>query len=76
VWLRLFQAAWFIGFLGSAIVYFLVSTISPPPGRPYVSELFGNEHGGIIDGETPSDVYTPAGSEKANVSPSLKALDV
>ncbi|KAF2400573.1 hypothetical protein EJ06DRAFT_397208 [Trichodelitschia bisporula] len=52
VWIRMFQVSWFIGFLGGGAIYLAVCLISPPPGKPYVSELFGNEHVDVIDGRS------------------------
>lgn len=77
-WLRLFQTAWFVGFLGSSVVYFAVAMISPPPGHPYGSELFGNEHDSIsvIDGQSPSGSNTPNKTGKGGHSPDLKAIQV
>jgi nucleobase:cation symporter-1, NCS1 family len=49
-WLRLFQTSWFIGFLGGALVYFLISLVLPPPGKPYEVVQFGNEGHGTIFG--------------------------
>lgn len=74
VWLRLFQTAWFIGFLGSGLIYFLVASIFPPPGKPYTSELFGNEDEGIINGHTPSGSDTPTDLEKEGYAPNLKGV--
>jgi NCS1 family nucleobase:cation symporter-1 len=71
-YLRLFQTAWFIGFLGSALIYYLVCLISPPPGHPYKIELFGNEHEGVIEGKSPSGANTPTDVEKASIALSLK----
>jgi hypothetical protein len=73
-WLRLFQTAWFIGFLGAALVYYVVALISPPPGNPYDSELFGNEQDGFLEGHSPSGVDTPTDLEKTSISPSFKGL--
>lgn len=77
-WLRLFQTAWFVGFLGSSVVYLVVSIISPPPGHPYDSELFGNERDdlSVIDGQVPSGSYTPDRVGKGDCSPGLKATKV
>ena len=47
-WLRMFQTAWFIGFLRGGLVYFLITKQFPPPGKPYVTELFGNEDDGMV----------------------------
>lgn len=59
-WLDCFQAAWFIGFLGGGLVYLTVCLISPPPGRPYVREAFGNEGHDIINGvASESDLESP-----------------
>ncbi|KAE9967371.1 hypothetical protein EG328_008264 [Venturia inaequalis] len=75
-WLRLFQTAWFVGFLGSSVVYFVISIISPPPGHPYESELFGNEQDGmsVIDGQIPSGSDMPNRPGKEGRSPDLKAV--
>lgn len=70
-WLRIFQAAWFVGFLGGGSVYLIVCLISPPPGKPYITEYFGNEgHGGanVIDGRDGSGYATPD-VEKTQVAP-------
>lgn len=77
-WLRLFQTAWFVGFLGPSVVYFVVSMVSPPPGHPYDSELFGNEHDGIsvIGGQIPSGSETPSRIDKGGCPPGLKAIQV
>lgn len=67
-WLRCFQAAWFIGFLGGGVVYYLICLVSPPPGRPYVREAFGNENGDLIDGidgdgtDIPNDLDSEKGA--------------
>ncbi|KAK3045274.1 hypothetical protein LTS18_014141, partial [Coniosporium uncinatum] len=73
-WLRLFQTAWFIGFLGGGLVYLLLCLVSPPPGKPYQRVPFGNEGGSIIEGYPPSGTDTPTDVEKTNVVPSLKAV--
>lgn len=72
-WLKCFQAAWFIGFLGGGLVYFVVCLISPPPGRPYVRELFGNEYveGVETDG---SGEAMPSDVEKRGLESNFKAL--
>jgi NCS1 family nucleobase:cation symporter-1 len=75
VWLRLFQCAWFIGFLGGGVIYYLICLISPPPGgKPYARELFGNEHGepSIIDGVDSSGTVTPKDVEKSTFVPETK----
>lgn len=38
-WKRAFQVSWIIGFLGGALVYWIICFISPPPGNPYESVL-------------------------------------
>jgi len=73
-WLRLFQTAWFVGFLGGGLVYFLLCLVNPPPGKPYQRVPFGNEGDSIIEGYPPSDTDTPTDVEKASVMPSLKAV--
>ena len=54
-WLKLFQCAWFIGFLGGGLVYYLICLAFPPPGRPFVRESFGNETGEMTDGIKSAD---------------------
>ena len=71
-WLKCFQVAWFIGFLGGGLVYYVICLISPPPGRPYVRELFGNEHREILDGVAETGSDTPSDHEKAVVTSSTK----
>ncbi|KAE9364699.1 hypothetical protein N431DRAFT_550142 [Stipitochalara longipes BDJ] len=73
-WLKCFQAAWFIGFLGGGLVYYLICLISPPPGRPYARERFGNEHNQVIDGvdERGGDIANDP--EKSRVASSLKDI--
>jgi nucleobase:cation symporter-1, NCS1 family len=71
-WLKCFQAAWFIGFLGGGLVYYVICLISPPPGRPYVRELFGNEHNEVIDGMADSGPDTASDPEKSRVAASSK----
>ncbi|KAH6677713.1 permease for cytosine/purines, uracil, thiamine, allantoin-domain-containing protein [Halenospora varia] len=77
-WLKLFQAAWFIGFLGGGLVYYAVCLITPPVGRPYFKEYFGNEHHEVIDGfpESNSGVDTPQDVEKETAVTSLKGAHV
>lgn len=53
------------------MVYYIVCLISPPPGRPYVEELFGNEQT-IIEGTSPSGTETPDDVEKSSVINSPK----
>jgi hypothetical protein len=52
--------------------------VSPPPGKPYVKELFGNEYreGEIVDGvaRDGGGVVTPRDVEKEGVESGLKAL--
>ncbi|KAH9885728.1 permease for cytosine/purines, uracil, thiamine, allantoin-domain-containing protein [Xylariomycetidae sp. FL2044] len=38
-WTRTFQVTWVVGFMGGGLVYYLACLISPPPGKPYVTEL-------------------------------------
>lgn len=66
VWLKLFQAAFFIGFGGGGLCYYVVCLISPPPGRPYAKELFGNEHETVIEGviKINGDFDTPIEAKK------------
>jgi len=71
-WLKCFQAAWFIGFLGGGLVYYAICLISPPPGRPYVRELFGNEHSQVIDGVADSGTDMASDPEKSRIASSLK----
>jgi len=58
-WLRCFQAAWFIGFLGGGLLYYLICLLSPPSGRPYIRESFGNENEDLIDGINGDGTNTP-----------------
>ncbi|KAH7303850.1 permease for cytosine/purines, uracil, thiamine, allantoin-domain-containing protein [Stachybotrys elegans] len=51
-WRRVFQLSWVVGFCGGALVYYLISLISPPPGAPYVSELL---HSDVIEASNGSD---------------------
>jgi hypothetical protein len=53
-------------------VYYVICLISPPPGRPYVRELFGNEHSEVIDGMADSGPDTGSDPEKSGVASSLK----
>jgi nucleobase:cation symporter-1, NCS1 family len=34
-WERCFSVTWIIGFCGGAAVYYVVTLISPPAGKPY-----------------------------------------
>lgn len=73
-WLKCFQAAWFIGFLGGGLVYLVACLVSPPPGKPYVREAFGNEGHEVINGVSDSSSETPHDVEKSVVNPSLKSM--
>jgi hypothetical protein len=53
-------------------VYFLICLITPPPGRPYVRENFGNEGHEVIHGISDHESETPAEVEKSGISGSLK----
>jgi NCS1 family nucleobase:cation symporter-1 len=73
-WLKCFQAAWFIGFLGGGLVYLVITLISPPPGKPYLREPFGNEgNHDVIQGVSDSASEVPADVEKSAINPWLKS---
>lgn len=59
-------------------MYSVICMVSPPPGKPYVKELFGNEYreGEIVDGvaRDGGGVVTPRDVEKEGVESGLKAL--
>lgn len=59
-------------------MYLVICLVSPPPGKPYVRELFGNEYreGEVVDGveRDESGVMTPRDVEKEGVESELKAL--
>lgn len=66
----MFQTAWFIGFLGGGLVYFLITWQFPPPGKPYVMELFGNEDEGmVVDSEQASSEENVEYGDKRNEVP-------
>lgn len=52
-WQRVFKLSWVVGFLGGALVYWLISLVSPPPGGPYVVEYL--EPTAVIEGSLGSD---------------------
>lgn len=52
-WQRVFKLSWVVGFLGGALVYYLISLVSPPPGAPYVMEYLDGE--GVIEASPGSD---------------------
>jgi len=58
-------------------MYYLICLVFPPPGKPYVRELFGNEfEGGIIDGKesnSGSGAVTPRDIESITFAPEVKA---
>lgn len=58
--------------LGGGLVYYVICLISPPPGRPYVRELLGNEHNEVIDGMADSGPDTASDPEKSRVAASSK----
>jgi NCS1 family nucleobase:cation symporter-1 len=74
-WLKLFQAAWFIGFLGGGLVYYLVCLVSPPPGgKPYDRVPFDNDMGSVIEGHSDSTASNAEDIEKESAATSFKAV--
>jgi NCS1 family nucleobase:cation symporter-1 len=53
-WTRTFQVSWIVGFMGGALVYWLMCLISPPPGSPHESVALESEDT-MIDGIAQTD---------------------
>jgi hypothetical protein len=73
-WIRTFQVTWVIGFLGSALIYYIFCLLSPPPGKPYVDEpdMFPE----VLDGEEyNADKSSELDVEKTSVRGSAKPVD-
>jgi NCS1 family nucleobase:cation symporter-1 len=54
-WRRCFQVTWIIGFCGGAAVYYLITLISPPPGRPFETVYWHNESEQSLEGTAVED---------------------
>lgn len=64
-WTRAFQVSWIIGFLGGALVYYLITLISPPPGAPFESVEFDGADERLEGVELGGDKNTDASSADA-----------
>ena len=56
-------------------MYYIICIIAPPPGKPYVKELFGNEYNDVIDGQVESGGETSSDHEKFGIASSLKNVE-
>ncbi|KAF2808490.1 uncharacterized protein BDZ99DRAFT_489152 [Mytilinidion resinicola] len=66
-WTRTFQVTWIVGFMGGGAMYWLICTISPPPGAPYVTDCMDENI--TVEGVAPRtiDYENKSGASSAQV---------